>query len=369
MKIFVSAGEVSGDVHGAYLINELKRQKPGLQFFGVGSDNLAAAGARIDFDISRRGTIGIIEALPNILPIFSVYQQLKKLLLKEKPDLAILIDSQGFNVPLARFCRRHKIKTVYYIAPQEWLWGTVQKVKALANLIDKIIAIFPPEYSAYKSAGANVSYFGHPLIDIVTSRATAIPGRIALCPGSRTQELKVMLPILLQAAMIIQKRSPNCEFVIPAANSRILAAINSYINQSSIKPKRLIISDKNRYDLLVSSELAICTSGTINLEASLLGVPNIMAYKLSWLTYFIGKYLLHIDRKIKYFSMPNILLGRLVVPELVMDEATPEKIARQADGILADAALKKTMLSSFAELRTLLGSPGVISKAATEILR
>jgi lipid-A-disaccharide synthase len=360
VKIMVSAGEVSGDVHGSYLVRALLKLRPDLLFFGLGSERLAAAGVDVRYDIVNRGSIGLIEALPNIVPLFSVFARVKKLVLKERPDLVILIDSQGFNLPLAKFCRANKIKTVYYISPQEWLWGTPRGVKHLARLIDLIVAIFPREYETYKLAGANVIYEGHPLIDIVPRPSSLAPRSpmISLCPGSRTHELKSMLPILLRAAELIREELPSVTFIIPAASQAVRAAIKA--------PFEVVVDQT--YELLARSQLAICTSGTINFEAALLGVPNIMAYRLSPLTYLVGKYLLRIDRKIKYFCMPNILLDRPVIPELIMSSAEPNIIAREALRLLRDDRRQTAMLSAFSELRRSLGAPGVIDRLAVGIL-
>ena len=205
----ISAGEVSGDVHGSYLVKELKKLRSDIFFFGMGSERLAAEGVDVKFDISKRGTIGMVEVLPNILPIYLTFLKMKKLLLKEKPDLVLLIDSQGFNMPFAKFCKKVGIKTVYYIAPQEWLWGSPRGVKKVAETLDLIIAIFEKEYEIYKNTGARVVYFGHPLVDMVQAKMTKENARqvffgdeicpspvIAICPGSRRQEIRGLLPIL-----------------------------------------------------------------------------------------------------------------------------------------------------------------------------
>lgn len=366
MKVLVSAGEVSGDVHGSYLVKELKRTRPGLEFFGMGSDRLAAAGVDIKFDISKKGTIGIFEALPNIIPIWLTFRKMKQLALREKPDLVLLIDSQGFNVPFAKFCKKHGLKTVYYIAPQEWLWGTERGARKIAETVDLIVAIFEKEYEVYKKVGANVVYFGHPLIDVVQlpqrlSPQTLRP-QIAICPGSRTQEIKALFPILLKAAELIKEKIPGAEFVMPVPSTGIIEEMFPLVG--GFHPKAVAGQTD---ELLAESDLAICASGTINLEASLLGTPNIMVYKLSPLTYLIGKHFLHIDRKIKYFSMPNILLDEKVIPELVMGDATPEKIAAEALAILGDKARQEGMKRSFGVLRSKLGSPGVIRRVAENI--
>ncbi|MFA4843689.1 MAG: lipid-A-disaccharide synthase [Candidatus Margulisiibacteriota bacterium] len=380
-QIMVSAGEVSGDLHGAYLIRELKKLRPDLEFFGLGSERLAAAGVDVVLDLTRRGTIGIFEALPNLWPVYLAFRRLVRLLDERRPDLLILIDSQGLNLPLAREAKKRGIKTVYYIAPQEWLWGTAKGTARVAATVDLIVAIFQKEYDVYKKAGANVVYFGHPLIDIVKPALSKEEARkkflgrepeqvsggqrpvIAICPGSRTQEIKGLLPLLLRAGKLIQAELPSARFLIPAATFETIK--DSFSLVGNFHPQAVV---GHTYDILHASDLALCASGTINLEASLLGVPSIMTYKLSWPTYFIGKYILRIDKKIKYFSMPNILLDENVLPELVMADAEPAKIARVALDILTNEARRQKMLASFAQLRLMLGGPGILPRVAKKIL-
>ncbi len=378
MKIFISAGEVSGDIHGSYLLQELKKLRSDLKFYGVGSERLAAEGMDVRIDIIRRGTIGILEALPNVIPVLAAFQKAKKILREERPDLVVMIDSQGFNMPLARFCKKIGLKTVYYVAPQEWLWGTERGAKKVAATISLIIAIFEKEYRSYLKAGANVAYFGHPLLDIVKPTETKEEARrrligadvhpatpvISLCPGSRLQEIKGLLPIMLEAGRKIKKALPQARFIIPVASTRIIEEIFGMI-KDDFRPKAIV---GETYNLLYAADLNICASGTINLESSILGVPNIMLYKLSLPTYLIGKYILRIDRKIKYFSMPNILTGQKIIPELVMGDANPENLADEAMGILQDRGRIDKMKEGFFALRTLLGSGGAIQKTAEKIL-
>jgi len=206
-KIMLSAGEVSGDVHATSLVRELKKLLPDTYFFGMGSEKLLAEGVDVKIDIAKRGSIGILEALPNIVPIYFAYQKMLTLLKSERPDLLILIDSQGINMPLAKAAKKLGIKTIYYIAPQEWLWGSSKGVKKVSDTLDMIVSIFEKEHLAYKQAGGNSVYFGHPLVDIVKPEKSKSEARkeflgsedgpvISLCPGSRTQEIKNLLPIL-----------------------------------------------------------------------------------------------------------------------------------------------------------------------------
>ncbi len=374
MKIMVSAGEVSGDVHASYLIKELSRLLPGAYFFGMGADRLREVGVDVRLDISRRGTIGIFEALPNLFPIYFSYRKLVSLLEQERPDALILVDSQGINVPLAKAARKRGIKTIYYIAPQEWLWGTPAGVKNISSTLDLIIAIFEKEYLSYRSAGANVFYFGHPLIDIakpslsLSDSLNKYIGKndptpypiISICPGSRKQEVLGLFPIFLASINIIKRSFPSARFFIPASTDYFYNYFLDFVKSHDIS-----VFSGGTYDLLSISDLAICASGTINLEASLLSVPNLMVYRLSRLSYFIGKNILKIDRKLSYFSMPNILLDKMVVPELIMDNANPSSIAKEAISILSDRSRIVKIKTAFSLLRSQLGAPGVILKAAT----
>jgi lipid-A-disaccharide synthase len=374
MKIMVSAGEVSGDLHAAALVRELKKLDPSLYFFGVGSEKLIAEGVDVRFDLTKRASIGFLEALPNLFPLFFTFQKIVKLMKQEKPDLLLLVDSQGFNVPLASVAKKLGLKTVYYIPPQEWLWGTLGGAKKIAKIIDLILSIFEKEHSFYKSVGGNSIYFGHPLLDIAKpslpkeALQKQFLGKVAgpvvaLCPGSRTQEINSLLPVLLAAAEKIKTKIPEAEFLMPAASTKIAGLIAGKLNNFKIKT----VVGQN-YDALAASDLAICVSGTINLECCLLGVPNIMVYKLSLPTYLIGKYIVKVPEKIPFFSMPNIMLEEKAVPELTMKDANPDKIAEEALSILENPARQNEMRAAFEKLRQKLGSPGVIVRAAQALL-
>lgn len=375
MKIMISAGEVSGDTHGTYLVRELKKLNPNIYFFGMGSEKLLAEGVDVKFDITKLGTVGVFEALPNVLPIYLTYRKMVDLMKKEKPDLLLLVDSQGINMPLAKAAKKIGIKTVYYIAPQEWLWGTARNAKKVAQTIDLIVAIFEKENEIYKLSGGNVVYSGHPLLDIVKPSLSKKETRqrligdekgpiIAICPGSRTQEIKGLFPILLKAGELIKKELPDAKFLVPAASTDMIKRVFNMVSED-FRPKAVV---GHTYDILAASDLAICTSGTINLEASILGTPNIMVYKLSPLTYFLGKYVLKIGERLPYYSMPNILLEQKVIPELVMEQATPETIAQEAVAVIKDSSRQQNMRASFDALKNKLGSPGVIARSAQAIL-
>ncbi len=368
MKIFVSAGETSGDIYAAHLVSEIKKLDPLIQFLGVGSENLLAQGVDIRDDISSKGTIGLIETLPNIAKIYSVFQKTKETLLKETPDAMILVDSQGFNVPLAEFSKKLGIKTFYFIPPQEWLWGKEKNLKKIAQTLDFVFPMFQKEFEAYKKQNKNSFYFGHPLLDIVkTSLSTeerevrfrkGAKKVLLLAPGSRRQEIKNVFPILLDTAKILKEKSAGLKINILISSSWIKEEIEEIAKKSGLDME---FFQEDKYDCIAASDLLIAASGTINLEASILGTNNIMVYKLNPITYWIGKNILKIDKKLKYFSMPNILLDEKFIPEFVQEKANPNLIAEEAYKLLASPPLKKE------KLLNILGAPPVISKIAKEI--
>lgn len=371
-----SAGEVSGDLHASFLLKELKKHLPDTYFFGMGGEKLAAEGGEVSLDITALGSIGLIEALPRILSLNSALSRMKSLLTKERPDLLILIDSQGFNMPLAAFAKSLGIKTCYYIPPQEWLWGTPRGLKKVAGLIDMVLAIFEKEYISYKNAGARVFYFGHPLLDIVKPTLSKTEARqrflgefsgpvVALFPGSRSQELDSLLPVFLAVADLLSREFSTIRFLLPPASSWAKDKLVRSLKNVSL-PINLI--DGHNYDVINCSDLVIAASGTINLEASILGIPNIMAYKFSWLSYLIGKYLLGIDKKISFFSMPNILLNEKVVPELIMKAASSENIVLAARPFLSDPLFREQTVRSLARVKSRLGPAGAISRCAAAIV-
>jgi len=281
-----------------------------------------------------------------------------------------LIDTQGFNILLAEYAKKIGIKTIYYIPPQEWLWGTQRGIRKIAKTIDLIISIFENENSIYLNAGGHLIYFGHPLLDIVKPLLSQEERQkrfnagnkklVCLCPGSRLQEINKIFPVLLEAAKIIQGTFPDISFIVPISSQWIKNNIEEKINESGMQ---INMVEGYQYDVISVSSLVIAASGTINMEASILGTPNIMAYMVNPLTYWIGKYILRIDKKIKFFSMPNILLNYELVPEFVQSKARPDIIADKAIEIL-----KSQKRLDNKKLLQKLGNPPVLSKIAGKII-
>ncbi len=373
-KIMFSVCEVSGDAHGAALATEIKKISPEAYLFGMGGESMRRAGVDIRIDITEASTIGIAEAVRNIPINFIAFLRMRSMLKRMRPDALVLIDAQGFNMPLAKSAKALGIKTVYYIAPQEWLWGTEKGVKAVAQTITKIIAIFEEEAHIYTKAGANVSYFGHPVVDVAkpTLPAGEIIKRfnidinypiIGLFPGSRMQEINSIFPIMLEVCRIIDDSVGGGRFLLGVASSKLKGKIEKLTSKSGLN---ITLIEGMTYDLLKSTDVNIAASGTITLEAACLDSPIVMLYKVSPITYFIGKKILKI--KLPFYSMPNLLAGKRIIPEFVQKDINPKLIADQSIHLIVYPELVSEMRRGFASVRAKLGEPGVVERVAKEII-
>ncbi|MFC1559707.1 lipid-A-disaccharide synthase [Candidatus Margulisiibacteriota bacterium] len=373
-KLMISAAEVSGDVHGSYLVREIKKILPSASFFGLGGEKLKAAGVDVKLDITSKSSIGIFEAVRHIPSHLRTVNKLKKMMDEEKPDALILVDAQGFNMSLASYARSKGVRTIYYIAPQEWLWGTQKGVKKVVDTIDLIVSIFAKEHEIYTKAGGKSVYFGHPLIDIAkkTADKDAFASKygidiskkiIALCPGSRQQEIMGFSRILIETARKIKNTMPEVQFVLPLSSSAFSDKVDQIVKNSGLDIA--VIKDDN-YNALGNSDLVVAVSGTIVLETVILNAPVIMFYKVSIPTYLLAKYVLKVD--LPYYSMPNILLNRMVVPEFLMKDANPDNLSIAALTLLKDDQKVREIKQGFKEVLSTLGSPGVIGKAARSVV-
>jgi len=375
-KIFLSAAEVSGDVHGARLAKEIKLIEPDTIFYGVGGEQMLAAGVDVWIDITEKSTIGLLEVLRYLPSHIRTYNKIKKILKDTKPDAVILIDAQGFNLPVAKAAKALGIKTIYYIPPQEWLWGTKKGAKKVVETIDLIAAIFEKEAKFYKEAGGNVVFHGHPIIDMavpkfskekVQAAATVRPGApyIGIFPGSRRQEIEGLLPMMLDAVKIIEKEVGKVNLLLGLSSSKFKDRIEKIIQE---RKQDIFIFEKGTIDALAYCDVNIAASGTIVLESAVVGAPVVMTYKLSPLTYFIGKYILKVTEKLPYYSMPNLLANERIVPELILKDATPNKVAKEALNLLQNKDARDKMQKGFEKVRFLLGKPGAVNKVAKDVL-
>ncbi len=376
LKLMISAAEVSGDVHGAFLAQELKKASKDVVLFGMGGEKMVASGVDVKLDITETSTIGLIEPLKYTPSYLKSFRFLVNLMKKERPDVLVVIDAQGFHMPLAKAAKKLGIKTIYYISPQEWLWGTAKGVKKVVNTIDLIVAVFQKEYEAYKKAGGAVVYFGHPVVDIAkpsyskeklrrSSYVESDAPFVGLFPGSRRQEIEKLLPIMLDALKLIEEKFGKVNPMLGLSSSKFKTKIEKMVAKQKVN---LSIIEEGTYDMLAACDVSIAASGTILLEAAVVETPIIMMYKLSSLTYFIGKHILKVDKKLPYYSMPNILANEKIIPEYVMADATAENIAAEVVSLLKDKSKLENMKHSLKQVAALLGEPGVVARVARGII-
>lgn len=370
-KIMISVGEASGDLHGASVAHALKAIQPDVKLFGMGGQAMLEAGVDIVYDIADLGIIGFVEIIKNLPRLFRLRDTLAELMERERPDVLVIIDYPGFNMRLAKIAKSKGIPVVSYISPSVWAWGR-GRAKEVAETVQKVAAIFPFEAEVYLEAGANVTFVGHPLLDIVKTTmnqeetreyftASANSPVVLLLPGSRQQEITNLLPVMLEAGEKIVKELPNCQFFLPVASTISQEMIQNIISRYKVN---VILTKDRTYDLMNIATVAIAASGTVTLEASLLKLPTIIIYKTATLTYFLGKILV----KIPYISLPNIIAGRKIVPELLQYAVTADNIANEAMPVLTTPAIHKAVVTDLEEVRRKLGAEGAVRRVAQEIL-
>jgi lipid-A-disaccharide synthase len=382
MQIFISTGEVSGDLQGALLVKALQRQAQiqgiDLKIMGLGGDRMAQAGAKILADTTAISSIGILESIPHILATINLQRQAKRHLQRHPPDVVVLIDYFGPNLGVGGFTRKvlPQVPTVYYIAPQEWVWSLSDRnTQRILDMSDRILAIFQGEAEYYEKKGGKVSWVGHPLVDCMATAATRDQARqtlgiaaeelaIALIPASRSQEIKYVLPAIFAAAQQIQAKLPHAHFLIPLSLETYREALEQAIQQ--YKLRATLISQHSSQTVIAAADLAIAKSGTVNLETALLNVPQVITYRLNPITAWIAEHILKLS--IPFVSPPNLVLMEEIVPELLQADATGDRIAQEALEILSNPARRETMLVGYQRMRQELGDIGVCDRAAQEIL-
>ncbi len=371
VKVMISAGEASGDMQGANIARALTQVQPDVRIFGMGGEAMRAVGVEIVYDIAELGVFGLVEVLKKLPKQIRLRRQLADLMEKEQPDVLVVIDYGGFNIPLAKVAKGKGLPVVYYIPPKAWLYWR-GRAKEIAGAVEKVAAIFPFEADVYRQAGADVTFVGNPLVDIVKPSLSkeeayrhfgADPAKpvVLLMPGSRQQEISGLLPPMLGAAEIIAEKVPDCQFFLPIASTISREVLQNSISDYHVSVRLTL---DNTYDLMQIADVAIAASGTATLETSLLGVPTVIVYKVAPVTYFFGKFLI----KIPDIGLPNIVAGRRIVPELLQEAVTAGNIAREALAILTDDAIRGRMLQDLDEMKRRLGEGGAVDRVAQMIL-
>lgn len=370
-KVMISVGEASGDLHGASVAAALRNLQPGIKLLGMGGQAMRSAGVEIVHDIADLGVIGFVEVIKNLPRLFKLRDSLVELMASERPDVLVVIDYPDFNMRLAEKAKTLGIPVVSYISPSAWAWRK-GRAKNVAKLVDRLAAIFPFEAEVYREAGANVTFVGHPLLDIVKPSLTKIEAYaffkaksdhpiVLLLPGSRNQEINTLLPVMLEAGEKIVEQVPECQFFLPVASTISREMLQNILGQYKLK---VTLTNEHTYDLMAIADSAIAASGTVTLEAALLKLPSVVIYKLAALTYYLGKFLV----KIPHFSLPNIIAGRKIIPELLQDQVNAVNIAHAVLPMLQDNAEKKRIQQDLAEVRCKLGDVGAVERVARVII-
>ncbi len=360
MRFYIIAGEASGDLHASNLVKELKRNQPDAVFRGLGGDLMQQQGVSLLEHYRNTAFMGFLEVIRNINKILAYIDQTKKDILSWKPDAIILVDYPGFNLRIAEFAKQKGFKVFYYISPQLWAWKS-SRVKRIKRDVDQMFVILPFEKCFYLKWEYPVEYVGHPLMDAIedfkSDKISFDVNKpvIALLPGSRKQEIAKMLPVMLS----VMDAFPDYQFAIAAVNS---IDRNFYTNLIGEKNCELVFNQT--YSLLSQSVAAVVTSGTATLEAALFDVPQVVCYKGSNISFFIGKKLVHV----KYISLVNLILDRPLVKELIQKDFNAANLKRHLQQLLTDENQKAFLKQGYTELKEKIGRGGASQKTALMIL-
>lgn len=357
--VVIVAGEASGDAHAARLVTELKKLDGSIVFRGMGGDNLRAAGVDVFIDMAQLAVVGIVEVLLKYNTIKAELNKLKQNISADPPDLLILVDYQEFNQRLAAYAKSIGIKVLFYIGPQVWAWRP-KRVYKMAKIVDHMAVIFPFETALYADANVPVTFTGHPLTDEVVADKTRQQARrqlqiadkttVGLFPGSRSGEIKRVLPILLETARLIIKEKPDIQFILPVASTikeEDLAPFRSTMNELSV-----ITSNQAFYDVIQSCDVILSASGTAVLEIGLLEVPMVIVFKIAPLSHYILSKMV----SIKHLGLVNIIPGKEVVKEFIQQNARPADISIEALRLLNDKKYYQSMQHELSLIRQQLGS-------------
>ncbi len=366
VNILLTCGETSGEYHAGLLVKELKELDPGCRVIALGSSGLVGAGADVSFPMERYAFMGFSEILRGLPKIFSLERELKSLLRSGDIDLFIPVDYPGLNLRLARFAKSQGIPVMYFISPQVWAWGSRRLAKMRSN-IDLMVVILPFEEEIYREEGIPVFYAGHPVVDEIE----APPGvkspplekekfSILIFPGSRVQEVRRILPPMLDGAGRILKKFPEAEFILGLA-----PMIDEKVIDIPVELEPHLRISRTGLKELKKVSLVLAASGTVTLQTAVSGTPMITMYRTSLFTYLIGRMLV----KIPYVAMPNVLAGRKIIPELLQNEVSGARIADEAESILADEYRYRSISAALLELREKLKGGGGLRDAAARALR
>jgi lipid-A-disaccharide synthase len=363
--VLLSCGEPSGDVYGGELLRHFRALVPGATVVGLGGDHVQAQGAQLIAHVRDLAVVGLLEVVRHLRRLRGIFRRVLEDVDRQRPDLAVLVDYPDFNMRLARQLKRRGIRVVYYISPQVWAWRR-GRIGEIRETVARMLVIFPFEEDLYRKAGVPVTFVGHPLVDLVKrapSRDSLLEGLglspagpvISLLPGSRRQEVAHNLPPLVGAVAQMNRRRPDLRFLLAVAPALDRTAVRAPFGTLPVTAVQ-----GQTHAALGAAELAIVASGTATVEAALLGTPMVVVYRVSPLTYALGRPFV----RVPHFAMVNLIAERRIVPELIQGDFTPEKVAREAVGFLDDPGRLAGIRSELSFVRQRLGGPGASGRAA-----
>lgn len=361
LTIMFSAGEASGDQHAANMFLEIKKIQTDIKGIGMGGKHMAQAGIDVRYDSSAIAVIGLFEIIKHLPEGHAAFKLMQQIVVDEQPDLLVCVDYKEFNLRLARFAKRQGVKVLFYVSPQVWAWRP-GRVKTYGRAIDMMAVIFPFETAFYEAEQVPVRYVGHPSVDKVKPQFSKIEDVqrfglnaehfvVGLLPGSRTNEITRLLPVMLEAAGLLQAKYPELQFILPQADSITDELLQGYLQASAVK---VIVVKQQPYDVIQCCDVVMTCSGTASLEVALLQIPMVITYKLSPLTYYLGRWLINTP----FIGLPNIIMGKAVMKELIQGEATSYALAVEVDQILFDSAYRQAMCEHLQQIKQRLGEGG-----------
>lgn len=373
LKILIVAGEVSGDMHAAVLMRAMKRVHGSpIAFRGIGGDAMRAEGAEPLFHTDQTAIVGVIDVVRHFGLILRMMRAMEHELAIWKPDLVLTVDYPGFNIRLAERAHRRGFKTCHYICPKVWAWGH-GRIPKIARVIDHLVTIFPFETQVFAGTGLRITFVGHPLVDSAAATWAApeapLPWgagrRVALLPGSRRGEITHLLPDMLGAAALLEQQVGDCSFLIPTPTAAMRELVEKVAASAPHKPHHFLLVDGRAQQVLRQAEAAAVASGTATLEASLMRCPTVLAYRVPVIS---ARLLRWITSRSRFLGLVNILAGRLVMPELLQEEVTPQALSEHLRRYLSDPAARGRLLMEMDAVNATLGEGGVADRAAAAVL-
>jgi lipid-A-disaccharide synthase len=367
MRLYMIAGESSGDTHGAVLMREIARLVPGVQFFGAGGPQMKKIAQGKFIDWTQEAVVGLWDVVVKYPYFREKFYQMYREICELDPVAVIFVDYPGFNLRLAHYLRRRRFsgKLIYYISPQVWAWNR-GRIPRMAAFLDLMICIFPFEKALYEASGLKTEFVGHPMIEELDRQRIhepRTPNLVALLPGSRSREIKRIFPVMLEAAKLLRSKDDALRFEASAASESARVFMEKLVAESGFGDIRIGL--KHSFELMQRAYVGMVASGTATLESSFYLLPFVLIYKVAWLTYFPGRLLIRVD----HLGMPNILAGKEIIPEFIQHEALPVRIADSVWKLYNDPTRREAMVSEMARVIARLGGEGAGRRAAEVVVR